>query len=213
MNPDDQSYFDHVLKTGKPLRDLRPEFVSWEAVLESYAAAQSQNYSAERAEREYEGDESAPPELKITITWTAMVYKTNWMIWSLIISLFSMVLGFTVEKSLTVSFTSHHRISPKCYRSIKTRQAIFNIFNPLFFGVMILLIFLIVPLVVFAAYLSWQAGAMGMILFAVAFVLVSILLLGLIRILATIPNLILPSKLRKIGRRPFTVSGFDLVYE
>ena len=124
MEKRDQSLIDSVLNSGKPLRDLRPAFPSREAALQHYGKVQSEAHDADQQADTCEGCGATSPEITQTISWATMVYKAKWLFWSFLVSLVTSLFDFTVEKSLCISFKTHHRICKRCHRGQKVKQAL-----------------------------------------------------------------------------------------
>ncbi|MCC5848807.1 MAG: hypothetical protein JJU29_12015 [Verrucomicrobia bacterium] len=202
----DQDLVSNVLASGKPLRKLRPAFPSWEAALQHYGKIQSETYRVGHASDTCESCGASSPELTQTIRWSANVYKAKWLFWSFLISLITSLLAFTVEKSLCVSFTTHHKICRRCHRAQRIKQGLHALLQPVLFGLLILSLIALVPMLVFGAYFGWEAGAVGLLTFAAAAVILVAAFFGMISICSRIPNLLVSRCLRSIGRRPFSVS-------
>jgi hypothetical protein len=209
MEKRDQSLIGNVLNSGKPLRDFRPGFPSWEAALQHYGKLQSEAYGVDNPTDTCEGCGAASPEVTLAISWAAMVYKAKWLFWSFLVSLITSLFDFTVEKSLCISFKTHHRICKRCYRGQKVKQGLHGLLKPVLFGLLILSLIALVPVLVFGAYLGWEAGPVGLLAFVAGAVVLVAAFFGIIAVCSRIPNWIVPRLLRPIGRRPFAMVGIE----
>ncbi len=134
-----------------------------------------------------------------------MVYKARWLFWSFVVSLITSLFGFTVEKSLCISFKTRHRICKRCYRGQKAKQALHSLLQPVLFGLLILSLIALVPMFVFGAYLGWEARPVGLLAFIAGAIVLVAAFFGIIDVCSRIPNWIVPRRLRPIGRKPFVM--------
>ena len=191
---------DSMIESGQPLKELVPLFPTKSAAYEYFARSMTQRFASPDSHCAMCGrDCEAPP---VGFTWRANVHTTKTVFLSFLFTSLALAAGHLYSRWVVIEFTTFHRLCPQCQRGHRSRSAVVEFLRYLLFIALMLLLFLTVPLIVFAFAVPFIGLDGAWWLLAGAVVGVGLLTL-VVRGFEVCRRLLIPHSLRQIGRFPF----------
>jgi hypothetical protein len=196
------SQADSLIEKGRPLKELVPLFPDKVTAYEYFARGMTGRFASPDTYCAACGRTCDGPPM--AFTWRANLHTAKTVIISFLFSALALFAAHLYSRWVVVQFTTFHQLCPECQRRHRIQSVIVGVLHKVLFAILMLLLFLTVPVIVFAFAVPFIAPEGIWVTLAGAVIGVGLLVLVAQGFEACRKSLI-PKSLRQIGQFPFSL--------